>query len=253
MLKLSAVEFSYHRRRALVDVTATAQPGQFVGVVGRNGSGKSTLLRLIAGLVKPSLGCVEWMGRQPGRMHPTRKALHIAYVAQRPALAIELTVSEVVSLGLYAAGTPVEGQLQVNRAIDAMGLCAHRDRSFHQVSAGEQQRCVIARALAQHRPGGLLVLDEPFSNLDPGEAVRVAAHLRRLTNEGSLVVAAVHDLTLVDACTDCVWWLDQGRLLGVGRTGDVLDPSRLGEVFGCRFIRGEQGLTVDGTMMGAAR
>lgn len=250
MLTLTQASFDYGRQRALNEVSATVVAGCVVGLVGRNGSGKTTLLRLIAGLARPSTGRVEWNGVELHALVPLVRARQVAYVSGRPALSIDLTVSEVVALGNFAQPNRTLAQERVSRAIESVGLSDLQSIPFHQLSAGEQQRTVIARALAQHDSGGLLVLDEPFANLDPGESVRVARVLRGLALDGSLVIAAMHDLTFVDQCAQVVWWLERGMLHANGAASSVLEPSKLEAVFGCRFVRGTQGLTMDPTMMG---
>ncbi|MDA1261830.1 MAG: ABC transporter ATP-binding protein [Planctomycetota bacterium] len=244
MLKIDSLSFQYGRRSALKELTASSNAGKVVALVGRNGSGKSTLLRVIAGLAHPSLGSVLWRGEHLARMAPSRRALEVSYVSQRPTLSIDLTVQEMIALGRFAARTRLDSILRIDQAIELMGLDGLKERSFHEISAGEQQRCVIARALAQHESNGLLALDEPFSNLDPGETMRVFGALKQRAQAGALVVVAMHDLSLVDRVAETVWWLEQGKLVAAGAPADVLTPAKLQEVFHCEFIRGPQGLTL---------
>lgn len=225
-------------RVAVDQVSAQAGGGRVVALVGRNGSGKSTLLRLIAGLIAPSSGSVRWEGADPIRLDGRDRARRIAFVSQRPTLSIDLSVAEAVGLGRYAMGENSESARRVEHAICEMGLESFSARSFHELSAGEQQRCVMARALAQHESQGLLALDEPFSNLDPGEVSRVACALRVRANAGALVVVALHDLALADQLADEVWWLETGELIARGAPSDVLTTARLRQVFGCEFVRG---------------
>ncbi len=244
MLKIDSLSFQYGRRSALKEITASSSAGKVVALVGRNGSGKSTLLRAIAGLAHPSVGSVSWRGQRLARLAPSRRALEVAYVSQRPILSIDLTVHEMIALGRFAARTRLDSILRIDQAIGLMGLDALKERSFHELSAGEQQRCVIARALAQHETNGLLALDEPFSNLDPGETMRVFAALQKSAQAGALVVVAMHDLSLVDRVAENVWWLEQGQMVAAGAPIDVLTPAKLQEIFHCEFVRGAQGLTL---------
>lgn len=244
MLKIDSLSFQYGRRSALKEITASSSAGKVVALVGRNGSGKSTLLRAIAGLAHPSGGTVSWREQRLARLAPARRALEVAYVSQRPTLSIDLTVHEMIALGRFAARTRLDSILRIDQAIGLMGLDALKERSFHELSAGEQQRCVIARALAQHEPNGLLALDEPFSNLDPGETMRVFGALQQRAQAGALVVVAMHDLSLVDRVAENVWWLEQGQMVATGAPIDVLTPTKLQEIFHCQFIRGAQGLTL---------
>ena len=244
MLKIDSLSFQYGRRSALKEITASCDAGKVVALVGRNGSGKSTLLRAIAGLAHPSGGSVSWRGQRLAGLAPARRALEVAYVSQRPSLSIDLTVHEMIALGRFAAKTRLDSILRIDQAIGLMGLDALKERSFHELSAGEQQRCVIARALAQHETNGLLALDEPFSNLDPGETMRVVGALQQSAQAGALVVVAMHDLSLVDNVAENVWWLEQGQMIAAGAPIDVLNPTKLEEIFHCEFVRGAQGLTL---------
>ncbi len=246
MLTIESISFSYGKRSALSAISAEAGAGRVVALVGRNGSGKSTLLRLIAGLANPNGGAITWRNTALCRLDAILRARQVAYVAQRPGLAIDLTVSQVIELGRFAAQRRDDGALRLSRAIKTLGLESLSERSFHQLSAGEQQRCVVARALVQSDASGLLALDEPFSNLDPGETMRVVDALRERAREGALVVIAMHDLSLVDRVADCVWWLERGTMVGMGAPEEILTPTRLREVFGCEFTRGAQGLTLGG-------
>ena len=244
MLKIDSLSFQYGRRSALKEITASCDAGKVVALVGRNGSGKSTLLRAIAGLAHPSRGSVSWRGQRLAGLAPARRALEVAYVSQRPSLSIDLTVHEMIALGRFAAKTRLDSILRIDQAIGLMGLDALKERSFHELSAGEQQRCVIARALAQHETNGLLALDEPFSHLDPGETMRVFGALQQSAKAGALVVVAMHDLSLVDRVAENVWWLEQGKMIAAGAPIDVLTPAKLQEIFHCDFVRGAQGLTL---------
>lgn len=243
MLTIDSLTYRYGRRTALIDVTLEAPAGRVISLVGRNGSGKSTLLRLIAGLIHPSAGLIHWGGCEPARMAAIGRARLVTFVSQRPTLSIDLAVDEAIALGRYAMQRGAESTQRIESAIDEMGLGPFRRRSFHELSAGEQQRCVVARALAQHEPQGLFLLDEPFSNLDPGETARVAQALRQRADRGGLVLVALHDLALADQIADEIWWLEQGRLIGSGAPAVVLTEERLQSIFGCQFIRGPQGLT----------
>ena len=243
MLTLREISHRYGDRRALDAVSAEMPAGHIVALVGRNGSGKTTLLRAIAALVSPASGSIEWRGIEPRALRPSMRARQFAYVAQHPSLAIDLTVREMVALGA-SQRQPAEGTRAVDGALAQIALESRAARSFHELSAGERQLCVVARALAQHEAGGLLVLDEPFSNLDPGETVRLAKVLRGVADRGGLVVVALHDLPLADQVADSVLLLEEGRVVGHGPPGDVLVPERLESVFKCPFLRGPQGLTL---------
>lgn len=225
------------------EVTASSGPGRIIALVGRNGSGKSTLLRLAAGLLTPTAGTIEWNGSDLRKLAALQRARSVAYVSQRPQLSIALTVRDCIGLGQYAVRSSESAACVVDEAMSEMQLTALADRTFHDLSAGEQQRSLVARALVQHQCDGLLALDEPFSNLDPGEVSRVASVLRARACAGGLIVVAMHDLPLADQLADEVWWLERGKLIAVGAPAHVLTVERLRAVFRCEFARNSHGLS----------
>ncbi|MSR29817.1 MAG: ABC transporter ATP-binding protein [Phycisphaerales bacterium] len=244
MLTIREVSHFFGRRPALRRISCEVSSGQMVALVGRNGGGKTTLLRAVAGLTRPSEGRIEWRGIEMARISARVRARQVAYVAQNPGLSIDLSVREMVSLG--AATRRREGGLDglVQKVIEEIGLGALHDRPYHELSAGERQRCVVARALAQHEARGLLALDEPLSNLDPGETMRVVGILKARARDGALVVLAMHDLPLVDKVADQVLWLEGGELVANGTPASVFTPERLAQTFHCDFVRGPQGLSL---------
>ena len=233
-LRCDAVTYSYARdgNAALSGIAAELGPGTICAVVGRNGSGKSTLLRLLCGIERPSSGHVAWMGREISAMREPQRAALCAYVPQRPALSAAFTVRELVSLG-QRAGRP--GVHSVASALDAMGIAHLAPKPWHRTSEGERVRSVVARALVQTGARGLLVMDEPFAALDPGECARLMGVLRDVRARGTTVVCAVHHTGIASLLADEVWWLDHGRLIGAGPAAHVLDPAALERTFGVPF------------------
>lgn len=239
-LALDALCVWHGARDAVRDVHVHAPAGRIVAVIGRNGSGKSSLVRAVAGVHAGRMsGSVSWKGQDLACVGAIERARSVAYVAQRPLVAADFTAREVV--GLAGAVVP-RSALQLERAIEAVGVGELVDRPFAALSGGEQQRVVLARALAQHDLGGLLVLDEPFSAMDLAEQHRVAGALQCLAGAGSLVLIVLHDLALADALADDVWWMDAGRLRANGARSTVLQEAALAAGFGVAFERVGGGL-----------
>lgn len=232
MLTIRNASFAYSQRRVLHSVTMQVEVGHTCLLIGRNGCGKSSLLRLAAGLRAPTDGSVQWCGRETSAIAPAQRARCVAWVAQRSMLAIDVTVRDVIELGAVHGAASVSAE----ELLHELALEPLASRRFHELSGGEQQRCIVARALRQHPYGGLLVLDEPLANLDPAEAVRVIQALRRRCRKGGVVIAAVHDLALADQWADDIALLDGGRLLAFGPSTSVLQPSTLSSAFGCEFL-----------------
>lgn len=233
-LRCSGVSYAYtrHGHAVLSGISAELAPGTACTVVGRNGSGKSTLLRLLCGIERPTSGHVTWMGHEMCAMREPQRAVVCAYVPQRPALSAAFTVRELVSLGLRAGA---RGLHSVESALEAMGISHLGPQAWHRTSEGERVRSVVARALVQCSDRGLLVMDEPFAALDPGECARLMGVIRDVRSRGVTVVCAVHHIGIASLLADEVWWLDQGRLIGEGSAARVLDPVALERTFGVPF------------------
>ena len=233
-LRCSLVTYAYSRRghAALSGVSAELAPGTICAVVGRNGSGKSTLLRLLCGIERPTSGHVTWMESEMCSMREPQRAAVCAYVPQRPALSAAFTVRELVSLGQRAGA---RGLHSVDSALEAMGISCLASTPWHRTSEGERVRSVVARSLVQCGERGLLVMDEPFAALDPGECARLMGAIREARSRGVTVVCAVHQIGIASLLADEVWWLDQGRLIAAGGAARVLDPVALERTFGVPF------------------
>lgn len=233
-LRCSGVSYAYscHGRTALSGIGAELVAGTMCAVVGRNGSGKSTLLRLLCGIERPTSGHVTWSGREMAPMREPERAAVCAYVPQRPALSAAFTVRELVSLGQRPG---MRGLHSVDSALEAMGISDLASNLWHRTSEGERVRSAVARALVQCSDRGLLVMDEPFAPLDPGECARLMGVIRDACSRGTTVVCAVHHIGIASLLADEVWWLDEGRLIGAGSATRVLEPAALERTFGVPF------------------
>jgi zinc transport system ATP-binding protein len=197
---VEGISFAYDSDPILDRVSLEIRPGEFVALVGPNGSGKSTLLKVMLGLLEPLAGRATLFGVSPGRF---RDRGRLGYVPQRPALGQDLpaTVEEVISMGrLSARGwhtrvSPTDRE-EVEHALETVGLLDLRDRRVRELSAGQQQRVFIARALTS-RPD-LLVLDEPIAGVDAESQRRFRDSLTHLIGEHAAAVLLVsHELGVV--------------------------------------------------------
>jgi ABC-type cobalamin/Fe3+-siderophores transport system ATPase subunit len=211
---------------ALADTTLSIGVGEIVALVGANGCGKSTLLRALAGIADGS-GAVLLDGRATTREAAARVR---AFVPQRPEVAADFTAREVVELGRFARGFDPGA---VDRALAAVGLSARAERPVRLLSGGERQRVAVARALAQidgaERP--LLLLDEPFSGIDPGEVARIVAALRALATRGA-VVLSLHEPGLARAVATRALVMRGGRVIADGSARETLTAEILSEAYG---------------------
>lgn len=234
-LRLHEMSVRLGGRPVLEGVSAAAAHGRITAVIGPNAAGKSTLLRVAAGLLESESGAVTLDDDRLDRL-PARSLAHrLAYAPQRPQVGAAFTVHEVVELGRYAVPAAPE---RIERALEAMELQELRHRLFGALSVGQQQRVVLARALAQLEPARALILDEPTSAMDLRAARHAFDRLRDAADAGAIVLLAMHDLTAAARIADDVWVLRPGapgKLVAAGPTVDVVDPARLAEVFGVPF------------------
>ena len=239
---MSSIEFRdvtvrYRRREALQPFTHTVRSGGWLGLIGPNGAGKSSLLRACAGIV-PYGGDVVVDGTSLSLRSRRRRAALVAYVPQTPLLPHDMSGFEYVLLGRapYVGYFGVESRLDramVGETLERLDLAAFADRRLGELSGGEQQRLVIARALVTEAP--ILLLDEPTSALDIGhqqQALELVARLRR--EHGLTVVSAMHDLTLAGMYADELALLHEGAVVASGVAKDVLSAETLAEFYGVR-------------------
>ena len=243
-MPLEAVNLSFAyrpQRPVLRDVSLRLEPGTITGLVGPNGAGKSTLLRLLVGVLAPTQGGVNLDGAPIASMDHRERARRVAYVSQQPSLAFAFTVRRYVALGRFATGGS-DGFQAVEAALGASDLSDRADEPFGTLSAGQQQRASVARALGQFNlplgcaVGRTLIVDERVSAQDPRHALQIVSLLRGMAVQGLTVVLALHDLALAARVCDRAAVLDaDGRLAAQGPVAAALNPDVLGPVFGVRF------------------
>jgi iron complex transport system ATP-binding protein len=237
-LRARGVSVTLGGRTVLHDVGLEANPGEVLALLGPNGAGKSTLLKALAGLL-PYEGRIEIAGIDVGSLSPQARAKRVSYVPQRSLLRSALSVEEVVALGRYVHGGSFGGISKTDRdAIDHALETAHadalRDRVFTQLSVGEQQRVLLARALASDAP--ILLLDEPTAALDVGEGMAVLRLIRALAARNHTLIVVLHDLADARSTTDRALLLKDGRVVEQGSTEDVVSPDPIRAVYGVKLI-----------------
>ena len=207
-------------------------PGSIVGLVGPNGSGKTTVLRSCYRALRP-IGGVVWLGRRDvWKLTARQSAQSIAVVAQDALAEFDFTAAEVAALGRLPHKRGFEREDEHDRelvltSLDTLGLIHLAHRPFNQMSGGERQRALIARALVQE--SRVLVLDEPTNHLDIRYQLDVLHHVRSL---GMTVIAALHDLNLAAAWCDRVYVIADGAIVAGGMSEQALHPKVIDEVFG---------------------
>jgi len=216
-------------------VSLTAWPGRFVSVLGPNGSGKTTLLRCLLGQLRPQGGAIILGGRELRKHSKRALARLMAYVPQVPRAAFSFTVQELVLMGRYAhAGIlGLAGQKDLAVARQAMLMTQTLDfahRTLEELSGGEAQRVMIARALAQQP--SLMLLDEPTSHLDIKHQLVIHQMMQRLAHDWQMAVLCVsHDINLAARFSDHLILMRDGQVLAQGPPGEVISAEVISRVY----------------------
>lgn len=237
-LRAANVGVSLGGRRVLDGIDLEANPGEVLALLGPNGAGKSTLLKALAGLVSYE-GRVDLGDVDLASLSPQKRAQRISYVPQRSLLRSALSVRDVVALGRYAhvggfGGLSKNDKEAIDHALRTAHADALRERIFTQLSVGEQQRVLLARALASDAP--ILLLDEPTAALDVGEGMAVLALIRRLAERKHTIIVVLHDLADARSTTDRALLLKEGRVVEQGDTNEVVAAEPIRRVYGVRLI-----------------
>ena len=233
-LVLDAVTVELGGNRVVDSVSAEVERGEWVTLIGPNGAGKSTLMRAIAGLVQFE-GSISLDGAQIGSLGRRGLARRLAFVPQSPLLPPEMRVREYVLLGRTPYIGTFGGESQhdfeaAGQALERLDLGRLADRPLRTLSGGEQQRAVLARALAQEAP--VLLLDEPTTSLDIGRQQQVLELVADLRDGELTVVSAMHELTLASQFGDGLLLRSDGRLVAAGEPGEIATEALIARHYG---------------------
>lgn len=236
MIRVENLTFGYSDRPVLHQVSLQIRRGEIFGILGPNGCGKSTLLKLLRGVLTPDHGHVLWDGRPAGRLTRKEMALRAAVVPQSLPLPFPFPVRDMVMMGRFAhrggfAGPAADDSRAVERAMAVTDTLNLFDRPVTDLSGGELQRVLLARALAQQTP--VLLLDEATSHLDLDHRLEITELLVRLNREQQLTVIQVsHDLDLAAETSDRILLLGaDGRPATIGPPAEVMTAENLKDVF----------------------
>jgi iron complex transport system ATP-binding protein len=239
VLRCDGLACGYPERTVLSDVSLTMRPGGITVLLGPNGSGKSTLLKTLSKTIPMIAGEVHVSGRSVAKLGFRELARHIAFVPQEEHVPFRFRVREVVMMGRMPHSTGLldtdEDIEAAQSAMRAAGCEELQDRAITELSGGEKQRVLVARALAQKAP--ILLLDEPTSHMDIGHQVAMIGLLRELAAAGKSILAAVHDLNLASLLASEAILLDRGRIGMHGTCEAVLEDALLDGVYGVKFER----------------
>jgi len=227
--------FGYNKYPVLQSINLSLSKGKFYGLIGPNGSGKTTLLDLLVSTKKPDKGTILFKERPVATYRRQELARMLALVPQDFTLGFDYTVFDVVLMGRHPHiprfSSPSGKDLDlVEEALAIMDIAALRGRVVTDLSGGEKQRVVVARALAQDTE--VLILDEATSNLDIRHTIEIMRVIYgRVVKKAVTVVAAIHDLNLAAAFCDELIVLQDGRIVTSGPVKEILTDQLIRDVF----------------------
>ena len=233
-IQAEEVRFSYGKNKVLRGVNFAAQRGQLIAVLGPNGAGKSTLFRCLLGLYHNYHGSIKIDGREVKSLQPREIAAKVAYIPQTQTPTFHYTVLEMVLMGtthrVRGLQSPSEKEEAIAReALAHVGIADMEQRSFGQLSGGEQQLVLIARALAQQTE--LLIMDEPTSSLDYGNQLRVMQRVKELAQQGYTILLSSHNPQQDLLFADRILALHDGVICADGAPRTVVTPELLDKLY----------------------
>ncbi len=234
MIAIDNLHFSFAEKKILHGITARFEAGKIHGIVGPNGSGKSTLLKNISRIWEPQEGAVFLDGKDYRTI--SRKALStmVTLVPQDTAIGFPISVYEVVAMGRH----PHLGRFQalgtrdreiIDRALRTTNVSDLRDRNINELSGGESQLAILARALATE--ASLILLDEPTSDLDIRHTLTIMDLLEDLKKKEKTILVSIHDLNLAKRYCDTILILHKGKVFFIGSPDEAFSRENIQAVF----------------------
>ena len=230
-LYVDNLSFKYDQDPIVTGVHLEVMPGQFVGIVGPNGSGKSTVLKCIYGGLVPQTGEIIIEGKNIREIKHKQRATMMSVVGQENSVPFNFVVREIVAMGrtphkkLFEPDTEYDHEV-VEKAMKQVGILHYADREYSNLSGGEKQRVLIARAIAQETD--FVILDEPTNHLDISYQLQV---LQTLKDSGLTVLSVIHDLNLAAMFCDDIYVLDGHTMVTHGTAEEVLTEDLIRDVF----------------------
>lgn len=239
IIRVKDLVYSYDSVRALDGLTFEIYRGEFVGLVGPNGSGKTTLLKCLSKLYTPQEGSIELDGHDLRRLSQLEGARIYAVVPSEFTMDMNISITDTVLLGRYPylEGLWWENERDEEIALEAMeklNVLDFGSRKLGELSSGEKQRVLIAKALAQEAK--VLLIDEPVAHLDLGYQMEIMEMLKSLARDGVTIIAAMHELNLAVKYCDKLIVLDKGRVVACGKPKDIVTQKLIEDVYGVKAI-----------------
>ncbi|MEM3511166.1 MAG: ABC transporter ATP-binding protein [Candidatus Jordarchaeales archaeon] len=237
IIKVDGLSYRYNSTSALDGVCFEVEKGELVGLVGPNGSGKTTLLKCLSKVLSPREGVVLLEGRDICTLSPLEVAKICASVPSEFPADVNLPVVDAVLLGRHphVRGVWWEDERDEEvamKAMEHMKVSGFAGRRLGELSSGEKQRVMLAKALAQEAK--ILLVDEPVAYLDIGYQLEIMELLRRLADDGVTIIAAMHQLSLAARYCDKLVVLKKGKIVAFGRPEEVISEELIKDVYGVR-------------------
>ena len=237
MIEVKGLTFAYQEEPVLEDISFRVEKGQFVTLLGANGAGKSTLFKCLLGLLPKYRGEILIDGKDAHELSRKELARLIGYVPQAEAQIYNYTVMDTVMMGMaHRIGTfasPSKEQLDEGEEIlGLLGIRELKNRGINEISGGERQLALLARALAQKAK--ILIMDEPTANLDYGNQHQVMRLIQRLTEEGYTILLSTHTPEHAVTYASHILAIKDHRILAAGENEKVLTGDLIAELYGIR-------------------
>jgi len=237
LMEIRHVTFAYREKPVLKDVSVEIGEGEVVTLLGPNGSGKSTLLKVIIGLIRPGQGTVRLAGRDISSIPQKELARQIAYVPQFHKGTFPYRVSDVILMGRmphkrFFFRYSREDMDIAQTVMERLSITHLAERPYTEISGGERQLTLIARALAQG--ANIFVLDEPASGLDYGNQLRLLEHITALSGEGYTFIKSTHSPEHALWIADRAVMIRKGTIIADGRCDDVVNSETLLRLYNTR-------------------
>ncbi len=249
LIEVSGVSFSYRQKTVLSDISLDFESGTVVALLGPNGGGKTTLLKLILGLLKPDSGTVAVCGRDIRSIKPLELARMLAYVPQVHKESFAYHVMDVVMMGRmphksFFAVYNLEDRNMAETSLEKLGIAHLAERPYTEISGGERQLVLIARAMTQG--ARVFIMDEPTNGLDFGNQIRLLERLKLLSQEGFTFIFSTHHPDHVMAVADRVIMMQNGRTICDGVVNEAFTDKSLKALYqiDVRLFAVEEGVNV---------
>lgn len=241
IISAEKISYNYGDIKALENISFEVKSGELLGIIGPNGSGKTTLIKNITGILKND-GRIYFNNRDSNLASLNRKSIakKIGVVPQMSKLKGDFTVREVIEMGRYPyqekfKDNDIDGKKIVDRVINKLNLNSFENRFIEELSGGEFQKILVARALAQEPE--ILIFDEATSHLDINHSIDIFKLAKKLIKEDDLtVIAIIHDLNLAAQFCDRIMVLNNGKKIAIAEPEKIITQNMLADIFNLEAI-----------------